>query len=90
MTKYYYLPIIMNYSIIRKNMNTISISLFLALFVLFNYIKPGFLYNNDGTVREFGLGNKRKTILPIWLLSIILGIISYLFVLYIITVPRLR
>ena len=90
MAKYYYVPIIMNYSSIRKNINTISIMLFLALFALFNYIQPGFLYNNDGNIREFGLGNKRKTILPIWLLSIILGILSYLFVLYYITIPRFR
>jgi hypothetical protein len=80
----------MNYSSIRKNINTFSIILFLSLFILFNYFQPGFLYNNNGTIREFGLGNKRKTILPVWLLSIILGIISYLFVLYYITIPRFR
>ena len=80
----------MNYTIIRKNINTFAICLFMILFVLFNYVKPGFLYNNDGSIRDFGLGNKRKTILPIWLLSIILGIISYLFVLYYITIPRFR
>jgi len=80
--------IIMNYQFIRKNINSVSIVVFIVSFVLLNYAQPGFLYNNDGSIREFGLGHKRKTILPIWLLSIILGILSYLSVLYFITIPR--
>ena len=46
------------------------------------YLKPKFLYKNDGSIREFGIGTKNKTILPIWLLSIVLGILCYLFVIY--------
>ena len=38
----------------------------------------------DG-VREFGIGYKNKTILPIWLLSLVLGICSYLVVMYYVT-----
>jgi hypothetical protein len=52
-------------------------------------IKPAFLYNNDGSIREFGVGYRNKTILPIWLLSLILGILSYLFVMYYVAYPRL-
>lgn len=80
----------MNSAYIRKNINTIAIILFLVLFFTLNYVQPGFLYNNDGTLRDFGLGHRRKTILPVWLLSIILGILSYLFVLYYITIPKFR
>ena len=72
----------MNYGFIRKNINSFAIIIFLVLFILLNYFQPGFIYNNDGSLREFGLGQRRKTILPIWLLSIILGILSYLGVLY--------
>lgn len=78
----------MNYRFIRNNLNSFAIGIFLLSFVMFNYIQPGFLYNSNGSLREFGLGQKRKTILPVWLLSIILGIISYLLVLYYITIPR--
>lgn len=78
----------MNYLFIRNNINSFSIIMFLLLFALLNYVQPGFLYNNNGSLREFGLGHKRKTILPVWLLSIILGIVSYLLVLYYITIPR--
>jgi hypothetical protein len=45
-------------------------------------MKPACFYNNDGSIREFGIGYKNKTILPIWLLSLFLGILSYLAVLY--------
>jgi hypothetical protein len=78
----------MTYQFIRTNINSVSILVFIISFIVLNYAKPGFLYNNDGSIREFGLGHKRKTILPVWLLSIILGILSYLAVLYFITIPR--
>jgi hypothetical protein len=52
-------------------------------------IKPAFLYNKDGSVREFGIGYRNKTILPIWLLSLILGIISYLIVMFYLASPKL-
>jgi hypothetical protein len=51
-------------------------------------MKPAFLYNQDGSIREFGVGYKNKTILPIWLLSLILGILSYLAVMYFVAYPR--
>ena len=80
----------MNYNFIRKHINTFSILIFIVSFLLIKYFQPGFIYNNDGTLREFGLGSKRKTILPIWLISILLGILSYLAVLYYITLPKFR
>lgn len=80
----------MNYGFIRKNINSFAIIIFLVSFILLNYFQPGFMYNNDGSLREFGLGQRRKTILPVWLLSIILGILSYLGVLYYISIPKFR
>ena len=78
----------MTIGFIRKNINSVAIIIFLLSFLLLNYVRPGFLYNNTGTLREFGLGQRRKTVLPIWLLSIILGILSYLSVIYFITIPK--
>ena len=80
----------MNNAFIRKHINTFTVVIFLLSFYLLNYMRPGFLYNNDGSIRQFGLGHKRKTIVPVWLLSIILGVLSYLLVLYYITIPRIR
>lgn len=76
-------------NIVRQNITLASVVLFVYLFGLIQYMKPAFLYNSDGSIREFGVGYKNKTILPIWLLSIILGILSYLAVLYFITAPKL-
>ena len=78
----------MNCAFIRKNINSFAILIFLVSFLCLNYFQPAFIYNKDGSLREFGLGQKRKTILPIWLLSIVLGILSYLLVLYYITIPK--
>lgn len=79
----------MNRNYIRDNITLISIVLFLIIFGIIMIIKPAFLFKKDGSIREFGIGYKSKTILPIWLLAIILGILSYLIVMYYITYPKL-
>jgi hypothetical protein len=67
----------------------VSIILFVFLFGTIQIIKPSWLYNKNGSVREFGIGFKNKTILPIWLLSIVLGILCYLGVMYFVEYSRL-
>ena len=76
-------------SFIRENVTLVAIAIFTVLFGLIHLIQPACLYKSDGSTREFGVGYKNKTILPIWLLSIILGILSYLFVLYYLAYPRI-
>jgi hypothetical protein len=78
-----------NKNYIREHITLISIILFVFMFGLIVMIKPAFLYNRDGSVREFGIGYKNKTILPIWLLSLILGIVSYLIVMFYLASPKL-
>jgi hypothetical protein len=73
----------------RNNINLVAILIFLIVFGFIQIVKPAFLYNLDGSIREFGVGYKNKTILPVWLLSIVLGILSYLFVLYYLAYPKL-
>jgi len=69
-------------SYITKNTTIVSILLFLVIFITIQIGKPKFLYKEDGSIRDFGIGYRNKTILPVWLLAIILGVMSYLFVLY--------
>jgi len=73
---------------VRDNIVLVSIILFIILFAAINSIKPAFLYNKDGSIRQFGVGYRNKTILPVWLLAIILGILCYLFVYYYIFLGR--
>jgi len=70
-------------NIIRNNLAGAAILLYVIVFMLVQYMNPSFIYNEDGSLREFGIGYSSKTVLPIWLVAIILGILSYLTVYYI-------
>ena len=72
----------MNRLFISQNTTLFATLLFVIIFTLIHVNKPSFLYNIDGSIREFGIGYRNKTILPIWLLSLLLGIVCYLAVLY--------
>ena len=64
--------------ILRKNLLAISITFFITIFIVINLSKPNLLYNVDGSLKQFGLGKKNKTVIPIWLVVIILAIVCYL------------
>lgn len=68
-------------SIVRQYKTNFAILLFLISFTLFHYLKPGFAYGKDGEFRQFGLGYRNKTVIPIWGVSIVFAILSYLAVL---------
>ncbi len=70
-------------TLVRNNLAGSAILLYVIVFMLVQYMNPSFLYNEDGSLREFGIGYSSKTVLPIWLVAIILGILSYLTVYYI-------
>lgn len=71
-------------SLIRTNKAFCAIVIFFILFSAFHFIfKPSITYNEDGEFRQFGLEYIEDTFLPIWLVSMVLGVLSYLAVLYI-------
>ena len=70
------------------NINLVSIIVFLILFAIILLIKPSVMFDKNGNPREFGIGYKNKTILPLWLAVIILAIISYLVILCYINYKR--
>ena len=72
----------MNPHLIRSNITLISIIIFMICYSYVQYLKPGFFYNEDGSIKKFGVGYKNKTIFPVWLFAIVLGILSYLGVYY--------
>ena len=71
---------------IKKNYLFFTILIFLIFYGIILTIKPSFLYKKDGVLRDFGLGYKHKTIIPLWLVAISLAVFSYLFVLLYLTV----
>jgi hypothetical protein len=70
-------------STLYKNRISVSITLFIAILFLIHYFKPNFIYNNDGSFMQLGVGYSNKTIFPIWLIVIIVALLSYISVMYI-------
>jgi len=77
-------------SFMKKHIISFSVLLFVAIYLIINHIKPSFLYTNEGALRQFGLGYKNKTVIPLWLIAIIAAILSYTIILYWLTLPRLQ
>lgn len=67
---------------IYKNRILFSIIIFIILLSIIHSIKPPFIYNPDGSFMDFGVGYANKTVLPIWVIVIIIAIFSYISVLY--------
>ena len=65
---------------IQNNRILATFILFLIMFCMLIIVKPGFSFNKDGSIKDFGLGYTNKTVLPIWVLVIIFSIISYFFI----------
>ena len=81
---------LLNRNFIRKHLVSFATILFVGLYVLMIKLKPGFLYNHDGTLRVFGVGYKNRTVIPVWLMAITLAIISYLGMLYYLVYPKIQ
>ena len=60
----------------RNNRIQLSILLYLIFIIIFIYFKPQFIYNNDGTLKHFGTGED-ATIIPLWLIILLLAFFSY-------------
>jgi hypothetical protein len=67
---------------LRNNRLIISIVVFLILISAIHLTKPKLMYNEQGGFRQFGIGYKQKTVVPIWIASIILAVLSYLLIYY--------
>jgi hypothetical protein len=71
-----------NQYISREALSVIAVFVFLILFGIINAFRPSIIYNKDLSFRRFGIGYKNKTVIPIWLMSIILAILVYVVVTY--------
>ena len=71
-----------NQYISREALSVIAVFIFLILFGIINALRPSVIYNKDLSFRRFGIGYKNKTVIPIWLFSIMLAILVYVAVTY--------
>lgn len=71
-----------NQFVSREALSIIAVFIFIILFGIINAFRPSIIYNKDLSFRRFGIGYKNKTVVPIWLMSIILAILVYVGVTY--------
>jgi hypothetical protein len=72
----------MNRLFMRNHVVSLSIILFMITFCLVRYLAPSMLYDKNGQIRKFGIGYKEKTVIPVWLFSLIISVLSYVAVRY--------
>lgn len=80
----------MNRSFVRRNITLFALTLYIILYGLLILSKPSLIYDKNGSLRNFGIGYTTRSILPVWLLSIIIAILSYFAVMYYVTYPDLQ
>ena len=80
----------MNRNYIRRHVVSVAIILFVAMFTAVQLIKPAFLYDHDGSIRKFGLGYTKSTVLPMWAVTGVLAIAAYYIVMYYLALPRMK
>lgn len=76
-------------SYVRRHITSFAIALFIISYALLAITKPAFLFNKDGSLRQFGIGLQSRTVIPAWLIAIILAIVSYFLVLYYLASPKI-
>lgn len=65
-----------------KEKGFVASLIFLFLYALYVYCKPNISFTDSNKLKRFGLGTASSTILPLWLVTIILGILSYFLIEY--------
>ncbi len=55
-----------------------TLLLYIILCIIIYQMKPRFMFHENGEFKQFGVG-KQKTIYPFWLVTLIIGIMIYLY-----------
>lgn len=48
---------------VRNNKIIVAIFIYVLLYSMINILKPAFMYNPDGSIKQFGVGYRKKTII---------------------------
>jgi hypothetical protein len=62
--------------IFRRNHLLWAISLFLFMFAAFLYVRPSIAFNQDGSIKPFGVKKKGSTVFPVWWWTILFAALS--------------
>ena len=70
--------------------NVIHFSIILYIFTIVTLwiVKPRLIFNENNKLKEFGIGRYNKTILPFWLVVILVSIMSYFLMLVLKTLVK--
>ena len=67
---------------VNRNRIYLAILIYISLFATTCLIvKPPIMFLDSGELRQFGIGFKERTVIPVWLFAFLLGILSYLCIL---------
>jgi hypothetical protein len=70
-------------SVVRNHKVSVASMLFLAVFIALHIFEPSIIFDETtGEYRQFGVGYRHKTILPIWFVVLLVALFSYLAVTY--------
>ena len=72
----------MNRNFVKKNKIYLAIFLFIFLYFFILQFKPSLIFEKDGSLRHFGMGYSKRSVIPAWLFAINLAIFSYFSILY--------
>jgi hypothetical protein len=59
------------------NVIYISIIAFSVILLLVHCVKPTMVYAPDGSLRQFGIGYRHKTVVPLWFIVLLTSAVSY-------------
>jgi hypothetical protein len=65
---------------IRGNYKVWIATIYLFLVSGFLYLKPALAFGEEGRIRPFGVGDREKTVFPLWWWMFILAVVSYMLV----------
>jgi len=55
----------------------VSLLIYLVTITTVLYSRSNVFYKKNGSLKEFGTGGKGKTLLPLWLVILLLALLSY-------------
>lgn len=67
---------------IRTNYKLWIATTYLFLVSGFLYLKPALAFGEEGRVRPFGVGDREKTVFPLWWWMFVIAAVSYMLVMF--------